>query len=833
MLGPEWIVANVHLAYEYRARYIGGSVSSACSGDLLTLLELLKSEPLAAMGSCPLGAPRPGRIVAVSPRRWWDAEGGEAAFPHASVVGLQSSRRGVPIDIFPSLGPASPWLIFKLRWQAATGLALPESAQEASVGLNTPAPMLPEPTPYDCPRPLLAYTPNQCPTAGETVPICLTADESAGPVTVELHRLHSWCSEVGLHTQRIECPTVDSVQLSPWRQPPVCGSYGSARITINHRSSAPMVCTNQIDRPTSLMSLINAGDGLTIVVTVWPTAPRKTAVQESVQTYFAKDSTQVLMSIGDGASAVSLVLTPLGSAALRVGKQVVANTKVALAPREWCTIAASLTDTTATLVQKPLSLMAEPICVRETWRGCAGAALVMVAIEEEAADQNWNRQKLEAEHSEEPGRRDHELETLVMFAAAMGEHGPCEHYNGKLSSPALWAVGLDVGTALAYRKRQQYGELPPRPEEALGMTGLIATWDFSLALSLSPACGEQATVPGQRKRQQQEQQLVLDNGANMVVDVGPNGHHGELYNCPARGVTGPRWAAAALAGDTNAEQSWQHSALHDAVHFHEDDVGDFGWSSDFSIDTTALESGVYGVRLEQGRWHDWVSFFVRRPPLQASAHGDRTAREAEGASPPVVFLAPTASYLAYACNTFAAQEGAELAGGGAGTGFIDATYCFLHSNPYYGFSCYDLHADGSGVAYMSLLRPQFLMHRGDLAGQFEDDSRLVSFLTHKSIDHDVVTDTHLHCDGVACLAAYRCVITGTHPEYYSSKMLAAVQEFTSTGGRLLYLGANGFCESAPVSLLSCFFGHLCYHLIGLRLPSLKYVARAIIGRCVV
>jgi N,N-dimethylformamidase len=158
----------------------------------------------------------------------------------------------------------------------------------------------------------------------------------------------------------------------------------------------------------------------------------------------------------------------------------------------------------------------------------------------------------------------------------------------------------------------------------------------------------------------------------------------------------------------------------------------------------------------------------------------------------VAFLAPTASYLAYAANTFAAQEGAELAGGGAGTGFIDATYCFLHSNPHYGFSCYDLHADGSGVAYMSQLRPQFLMHRGDLAGQFEDDSRLVSFLRHHEISHDVLTDMHLHRDGVACLAPYRCVITGTHPEYYSSKMLAGVREFTASGGRLLYLGANGF-----------------------------------------
>ena len=112
-----------------------------------------------------------------------------------------------------------------------------------------------------------------------------------------------------------------------------------------------------------------------------------------------------------------------------------------------------------------------------------------------------------------------------------------------------------------------------------------------------------------------------------------------------------------------------------------------------------------------------------------------------------------------------------------GTGFIDANYCFLHANPVYGFSCYDLHADGSGVAYMSTLRPQFLMHRGDLAGVFEDDSRLIAFLTHQKIAHDVLSDTHLHANGVSCLSPYRCVVTGSHPEYYSAEMHAAIREF--------------------------------------------------------
>ena len=356
MLGPEWIAANVHLAYEFRAFLADGGGSTACSGDLLTLLELLKSAPLAAMGAAPLGAHRPGRIVSVSPRRWWDSEGGEAAFPHESVVGLQSSRRGVPIDLFPSLGPASPWLIFKLRWQAATGLALPESAEEGPP--TAPAPPLPEPTPYECPRPLLAYTPTQSPLAGEAVPVCVTADESAGPVTAELHRLHSWCSVVGLQTDRMKCPAVDTAQFSPRKQLPACGSYGTATVDC------------------SAASLLS---GVTIAVTIWPTAPRKTEQQESVQTYFSEDASQVLVSLGHGGASIALLLTAEGCAALRVGGLVVAETTVALAPREWCTVAASLTDTTATVIQKPLTTMAEPVCAQKPWAGAGSTAAAAAA----------------------------------------------------------------------------------------------------------------------------------------------------------------------------------------------------------------------------------------------------------------------------------------------------------------------------------------------------------------------------------------------------------------------------------------------------------------------
>ena len=36
------------------------------------------------------------------------------------------------------------------------------------------------------------------------------------------------------------------------------------------------------------------------------------------------------------------------------------------------------------------------------------------------------------------------------------------------------------------------------------------------------------------------------------------------------------------------------------------------------------------------------------------------------------------------------------------------------------------------------------------------------------------------------------ILTGTHPEYYTRNMIEAVQAFTDRGGRLMYLGGNGF-----------------------------------------
>ena len=65
--------------------------------------------------------------------------------------------------------------------------------------------------------------------------------------------------------------------------------------------------------------------------------------------------------------------------------------------------------------------------------------------------------------------------------------------------------------------------------------------------------------------------------------------------------------------------------------------------------------------------------------------------------------------------------------------------------------------------------------------------------------HDVITDHDLHAEGVAALAPYRVVIAAQHPEYHSERMMQAFEDFLGQGGRLMYLGGNGFYWRAEPS----------------------------------
>ncbi|HJO05363.1 MAG TPA: LamG domain-containing protein, partial [Acidobacteriota bacterium] len=244
-----------------------------------------------------------------------------------------------------------------------------------------------------------------------------------------------------------------------------------------------------------------------------------------------------------------------------------------------------------------------------------------------------------------------------------------------------------------------------------------------------------------------------DFAANMssqrVSDISSNSLHGSTVNMPTRAVTDHTW--------TGAESDFKRaSEQYAAIHFHDDDLDDARWSVAFEYTVPDdLRSGIYGARLRAGGAEDTVPFFVR--PRSGTSNAD------------IAFLVPTFSYLAYA-NSFD-DETPEL------------------------LSHYDHHSDGSGVAYSSWLRP-ILDVRPNIGSnnpwEFIADTHLVDWLEAKEFAYDTITDDALHAEGHELIDPYRVVVTGSHPEYYSSQMLDALEEYLQAGGRLMYMGGNGF-----------------------------------------
>jgi len=79
-----------------------------------------------------------------------------------------------------------------------------------------------------------------------------------------------------------------------------------------------------------------------------------------------------------------------------------------------------------------------------------------------------------------------------------------------------------------------------------------------------------------------------------------------------------------------------------------------------------------------------------------------------------------------------------------------------------------------------------------VAWAFPADLSLIWWLEKAGYDYEILTDHDLHREGVAALRPYRAVLTGTHPEYYSEAMLDGTEDYLTGGGRLLYLGGNGY-----------------------------------------
>ena len=89
--------------------------------------------------------------------------------------------------------------------------------------------------------------------------------------------------------------------------------------------------------------------------------------------------------------------------------------------------------------------------------------------------------------------------------------------------------------------------------------------------------------------------------------------------------------------------------------------------------------------------------------------------------------------------------------------------------------------------------------RGSGLRHFPADMHLAAWLDAMGIAWDAITDHDIEAEGVGLLARYKTVLTGSHPEYHSLGTLDALRDYTATGGRLVYLGGNGFYWRVAVS----------------------------------
>jgi len=194
-----------------------------------------------------------------------------------------------------------------------------------------------------------------------------------------------------------------------------------------------------------------------------------------------------------------------------------------------------------------------------------------------------------------PGPNDNQPFTMgahITAPSAPVQHS-AGHFNGKIEAPRLAAAPLapaEIDDLLTHRQHP----------------ALVAAWDFAQEIPTT-----------------------------IVRDAGPNRLDGRCVNLPARGVTGHCWAGESF--------SWrERRAEYGAIHFHEDDLQDCAWQTDFSWTIPAdLRSGIYAVRLRCGiEGEDHVPLLRAAGPRSHDGTGPRSLHRARP-----IWPTPTATML--------------------------------------------------------------------------------------------------------------------------------------------------------------------------------------------
>lgn len=241
-----------------------------------------------------------------------------------------------------------------------------------------------------------------------------------------------------------------------------------------------------------------------------------------------------------------------------------------------------------------------------------------------------------------------------------------------------------------------------------------------------------------------------------VVDVSGNENHGKAINAPGRAVTGPFWSGMPSRLYTDCPEEYN------AIYFHADDLENARWLSSFEVEVPEeTRSGIYSAVVDNHCDRLFIPFVV----------------SASKPVPRLGFLVPTLTWQSYGSNRAAYSYTED--------GVLDRTLC-----------TYDVHKDGSTVYYYSRRQPT----RGwNPSAGFQNwgahnitaNLYLIDWLDHNGIEYDVFADEDLHRRQLELLSGYRCVILGSHPEYWTGAMVSSVTAYTRQGGRILYLSGNG------------------------------------------
>jgi len=340
---------------------------------------------------------------------------------------------------------------------------------------------------------------------------------------------------------------------------------------------------------------------------------------------------------------------------------------------------------------------------------------------------------------------------LMAATQLMPDGGPASRgcfFNGRLDRPAVFGHALSPA---------EIAQLAAGIEPA-SLGGALAAWDFGQAIDSARA-----------------------------VEASGSGLEGRVVNMPGRGVTGHNWTTrAANFADTPQEYA--------AIHFHDDDLEDAGWEVGhrLAIDP-AWRSGVYAIRLQAGDFTDYVPFAIR------PARGKAKAK--------IAFLLPTMTYLAYANEHLATTKGRLLEAlklsvdqflERYATPFEAAVLRYILEQRL--GSTYERHADDDPIAYGTRLRPIVNIHppynkptlRFKYPHMLLCDLYITDWMEEKGFDFEVIDDESLHDEGLSLLAPYKVIVTGSHPEYWSLAMMTALRRYQAGGGRIMYLGGNGF-----------------------------------------